>query len=209
MLEWLKEILGDGYTEDVDSKVSQAIGKNFVAKTDFNAVNLAKKEAERKLGEAAASTDDIAILKQQIATLQAQNANDKKTYEADLARIRMDHAVESALTSAGARNNIAAKALLADFLKGAKLEENGTVKGLSDEIERMAKSDETAFLFKADENGKTGTQQFKGMQPGSVGGKAAPAQDMTLADLRKMTPADRYKYSVDNPERYKELYGGN
>ena len=117
MLEWLKEILGDSYTEDVDSKVSQAIGKNFVAKTDFNAVNLAKKEAERKLGEAATSTDDIAILKQQIATLQAQNANDKKTYEADLARIRMDHAVESALTSAGARNNIAAKALLTDFLK--------------------------------------------------------------------------------------------
>lgn len=37
MLSWLKDILGDNYTEDIEKKISQEIGKNFVSKTDFNA----------------------------------------------------------------------------------------------------------------------------------------------------------------------------
>ena len=39
MLEWLKNILGEAYTDEVDAKVSAEIGKNFVAKADFNAKN--------------------------------------------------------------------------------------------------------------------------------------------------------------------------
>ena len=41
MLEWLKNVLGDGYTDEVDAKVSAEIGKNFVSKADFNQVNAA------------------------------------------------------------------------------------------------------------------------------------------------------------------------
>ena len=37
MLEWLKEILGTHYTEEIDKKVSAEIGRGFVAKADFNA----------------------------------------------------------------------------------------------------------------------------------------------------------------------------
>lgn len=32
---------------------------------------------------------------------------------------------------------------------------------------------------------------------------------MTLDKLRKMSPQERYEYSVKNPEEYKSLYGGN
>lgn len=32
---------------------------------------------------------------------------------------------------------------------------------------------------------------------------------MTLEKLRAMSPADRMKFSVENPEEYKNLYGGN
>lgn len=32
---------------------------------------------------------------------------------------------------------------------------------------------------------------------------------MTKDKLRKMLPQERYQYSVDNPEEYKNLYGGN
>ena len=39
MLEWLKEILGDSYTEEIDSKVSAEIGKGFVSRADFNTKN--------------------------------------------------------------------------------------------------------------------------------------------------------------------------
>lgn len=31
---------------------------------------------------------------------------------------------------------------------------------------------------------------------------------MTLEKFRAMTPAERYEYSVNNPEKYNELYGG-
>ena len=46
MLEWLKNILGEAYTDEVDAKVSAETGKNFVSKADFNQVNTAKKKAE-------------------------------------------------------------------------------------------------------------------------------------------------------------------
>lgn len=32
---------------------------------------------------------------------------------------------------------------------------------------------------------------------------------MTLEKLKAMTPIDRYNYSVNHPDEYKELYGGN
>ncbi len=46
MLDWLKEILGDTYTEDIDKKVSEEIGKQFVSRTDFNTLNETKKTLE-------------------------------------------------------------------------------------------------------------------------------------------------------------------
>ena len=188
MLEWLKNILGEAYTDEVDAKVSAEIGKNFVSKADFNQVNTAKKKAEddvkardQQLEDLKKSTGDAAALQEQITTLQNQNAEAKKTYEAELARVRLDGAVEAALTAAGAKNNIAVKALLADFLKDAKLDDSGAVKGLTAEIEKLAKADATAFLFNtADGNTQ---QQFKGMQPGAAGGKTPPPAGKEPKDM--------------------------
>lgn len=187
MLEWLKNILGDGYTDEVDAKVSAEIGKNFVSKADFNQVNTAKKKAEddvkardQQLEDLKKSTGDAAALQEQITTLQTQNAEAKKTYEAELARVRLDGAVEAALTAAGAKNNTAVKALLADFLKDAKLDDSGAVKGLAAEIDTLAKADATAFLFNTADGAP---QQFKGMQPGAAGGKTPPAAGKEPKDM--------------------------
>jgi len=187
MLEWLKNILGDGYTDEVDAKVSAEIGKNFVSKADFNQVNTAKKKAEddvkardQQLEDLKKSTGDAAALQEQITTLQNQNAEAKKTYEAELARVRLDGAVEAALTAAGAKNNTAVKALLADFLKDAKLDDSGAVKGLAAEIDTLAKADATAFLFNTTDGN---AQQFKGMQPGAAGGKTPPAAGKEPKDM--------------------------
>ena len=35
-LQWLKEILGEAYTEEMDAKVSAALGERFVSRQDFN-----------------------------------------------------------------------------------------------------------------------------------------------------------------------------
>ena len=187
MLEWLKNILGEAYTDEVDAKVSAEIGKNFVTKADFNQVNAAKKRAEddvktrdQQLETLKESTGDTAALQEQITTLQTQNAEAKKTYEAELARVRLDGAVEAALTAAGAKNNTAVKALLADFLKDAKLDDSGAVKGLAAEIDTLAKADATAFLFNTADGAP---QQFKGMQPGAAGGKTPPAAEKEPKDM--------------------------
>ena len=187
MLEWLKNILGEAYTDEVDAKVSAEIGKNFVSKADFNQVNAAKKKAEddvktrdQQLETLKKSTGDTAALQEQITTLQTQNAEAKKTYEAELARVRLDGAVEAALTAAGAKNNTAVKALLADFLKDAKLDDSGAVKGLAAEIDTLAKADATAFLFNTTDGN---AQQFKGMQPGAAGGKTPPAAGKEPKDM--------------------------
>ena len=163
MLEWLKTILGESYTEDIDTKVAAEIGKSFVSKTDFNQVNTAKKKAEddlkardQQLEALKNSTGDVEALKTQITTLQQQNATDKQNYEAQLAQVRLDNAVDAALTAAGAKNNTAVKALLADFLKEAKLADDGTVKGLANELAEMVKAEATSFLFATDTKG----QQF-------------------------------------------------
>lgn len=189
MLDWLKPILGDAYTEEVDKKISAEIGKGFVARADFNEVSTAKKKLEddvkardkqlEDLSKAQGSTDD---LKAEIAKLQKQNKDDKAKYEAEVAQIRLDNAVEAALTKAGARNNKAVRALLAEFLADAKLADDGTVKGLQAEIDTLAKDEGTAFLF------DTQQQNITGMQPGTPGGSQPPAggkepKDMTYDEL--------------------------
>ena len=34
-------------------------------------------------------------------------------------------------------------------------------------------------------------------------------KSISLSDFRKMSPQERYQFSVNNPEEYKKLYGGN
>ena len=198
-LEWLKPILGEAYTEEIDAKVSAEIGKSFVSKADFNQVNIAKKKAEddlktrdQQLITLQNSTGDIDALKKQITDLQTQNATDKQNYEAEIAKVRLDNAVEAALTAAGAKNNTAVKALLADFLKDAKVGDDGAVKGLTAELAEMAKAEATAFLFNAAEGGA----QFKGMQPGQAGGKTPPPQGKAPKD---MTYDELCAYLEQNP----------
>lgn len=179
MLKWLEPILDDAYTEEIDKKISEEIGKGFVARADFNEVSAAKKQLEKdvaardaQLESLKAENGDAAALRTQIEDLQKQNAASKADYEAQLAQVRIDAAVEAACMAAGAKNNTAVKALLADFLKNAKLADDGTVEGLENELADMAKAEGTAFLF---ESGN-GSAQFRGMTPGNPGGNTPPAE---------------------------------
>jgi hypothetical protein len=51
VLDWLETILGEAYTEDIGKKVSAEIGKGFVARADFNALNEEKKTLAGQLAE--------------------------------------------------------------------------------------------------------------------------------------------------------------
>ena len=85
MLEWLKTILGESYTDDIDTKVSAEIGKAFVAKADFNKAKEDLKAAkatvtdyETQIKELKEGADDAEGLKGKITDLEKQIADREK-----------------------------------------------------------------------------------------------------------------------------------
>lgn len=190
MLDWLKAILGDAYTEDIDTKVSAEIGKSFVAKADFNTTNEAKKQLEASLAERDKqlktlqdSTGDAAALKEQITQLQAANAAQAKTYAEEIKQLKINNAVETALVGAKAKNVKAVMALL--NLDKAELAEDGTVKGLAEQIKALAENPDTNFLFESSSN-KGGS--FKGLNPaegkdGGTGSGNKTPDNMSYSEL--------------------------
>ena len=206
-LEWLKTILGDGYTEDIESKIAQEIGKGFVSKADFNAVKTQQKKLEddlktrdTQLEELKKATGTADELTAQIAALQEQNRKDKQAHEAEVARIRLDAAVDKALTESGARNNIAVKALLAAFLRDAKVGEDGSVKGLAAEIETLAKGESTSFLF---DNAKGAV--IKGMKPGEAGDGAGYGGEVNPFAAKTFDLEAQGKLFRENPDAARAL----
>ena len=80
------------------------------------------------------STGDVEALREQIATLQADNKTKDETHAAEIKQLKIDSAVLTALTGAKAKNKTAVKALLKDLDK-AEFAEDGTIKGLAEQIE--------------------------------------------------------------------------
>ena len=202
-LTWLKEIIGDAYTDEMDTAVSKKIGELFVSREDFNTVNTAKKTLEdtvsdrdKQLEQLKNSTGDIEALRTQITTLQNDNKTAADKYAADIAQIRLDNATEKTLTAAGAKNIVAVKALLAEFLKNAKVSDDGTVKGLEEEIKKLSTDEATSFLFNA---ANPGTQpNFAGMQPGNPGG-SNPTHGGTQKNPKDMSYTELCDFLEKNP----------
>lgn len=168
--EQLKELgLDDEKTEAVIKLYNESIKNNFVPIARFNEVNEAKKNAETTITTMTKQLDDLKKvdaegLKQQIETLQKQNKDAAVKYAAELETMRKNNAIESALTSAKAKNIKAVKALLAmDEL----MFDGDTLKGLDSQIKKLKEADDTKFLFDAEEAPKPA---FSGLKPGTSSG---------------------------------------
>jgi hypothetical protein len=173
MLEWLKAILGEGvYTDDIDKKVSEQIGKDFVARPDFNAANEAKKTAENEIKARDKQIDELKkvdpeALQATITSLQTQNADAQKQYDAQLKQIKQDSLLETRLIKEGAINTKAVKALL-DPTKISMDGEN--LVGLDDQLKGLKETEKWAFTAAA--AGRSGGRQ----------GTPAAGEENTLAD---------------------------
>lgn len=183
MLEWLKDILGEHYSQETEDKISAEIGKGFVSKADFDNKNKELKDArdtikerDGQLEELKKTTGDAQALQQQIELLQQENQRKAEEYEAQLSAIRLDAAVEKALLAAHARNTTAGKALLAEFLQSAKVEEDGSVRGLDGEIKKLTEGQDTAFLFDGSK------PDIGGASPAGKSGGPAPGKAATLSE---------------------------
>lgn len=197
LLAWLKNILGEAWNEDVDKKVSEEIGKGFVARTDFNAAKAELKtaretitERDSQLEELKKSGGDVEALRTQITNLQKENKQKDEDHAKELKGLRRDAAVEKALTEAGAKNLTATRALLAAFLEKAEAGEDGTVPGLDEELKKLAGAEDTAVLFTPKDTGPA----LSGAKPAGAGGMPG-----TGTDLKQMTYTELCAYLESHP----------
>ena len=189
-----ESLMAMGLTEEQATKVMEGLNGSFVTKTRFNEVNEELKtakatitERDGQLNALKTSGADAAALQEQITQLQADNAAKDKAHAEEIQKIKMDNALEKALTDAKAINPATVKPLLTAFMEKATLDDDGTIRGLADEIGKLAKAEGTSFLFKADDT--TTTSTISGASP--AGGSSvnpttkAGAYETRLADARK------------------------
>lgn len=188
----------EGVTEAIADAILEQY-KGYVPKSRFDEVNEAKKHSiklveERdaqiaKLKESEGASEE---LKKQIALLQADN---QKAQE-DLKRVKLDNAVANALREAGAWD---AKAVM-PYLNVTELEEDGTVKGLADQVKALKESENHSFLFKVEKKSEP-TNPIVGATP-SKGGKQT---GMTKEEFNNMTYKQRVELFNNDRATYDQM----
>jgi len=153
-MDWLKDLLKKAGIEEekVDSAIAdinKELPKHFIPKDKYNEVAEAKKKLEADIQErdnqleqlknAAGNSEE---LKAQIEQLQAENQKAAEEWQAKMAQMQLDFAIEKALAAAKAKNQKAVKALL--DLEKVKLD-GEQILGLDDQLKAIKESD--PYLF--------------------------------------------------------------
>lgn len=194
----------EGMTEDLATKIVEMSAeemKGMIPKTRLDEViaerdNAKKDHAEvlKQLGVLQKDTGDVQSLKDKIKELEDGAKEAEKTHAAEIQTLKINNAVDTALVGAKALNVKAVKALL--NLEGAELADDGSVKGLTDQIAALQKSD--SYLF------GSSAPSMKGAKVGEPSDEED--KGMTVEKFRKMSPMDRHNFAVNNPNEYKNLY---
>lgn len=179
--------------DDIENAKGTASTEIKNLQTEVEGLKTQVGDRDKQLETLKASAGDNADLKKKIEDLQTENATAKATHESELNQLKIDFAVEKALTGAKAKNIKAVKALLE--LGEAKLDKDGNVKGLDEQIEKLRSGDDTKFLFEAQKQQKQ-QQNFKGFQPGASGEKKPGAE----VDTSKMNYDELCAYLAENPD---------
>ena len=179
--------------DDIENAKGTASTEIKNLQTEVEGLKTQVGDRDKQLETLKASAGDNADLKKKIEDLQTENATAKATHESELNQLKIDFAVEKALTSAKAKNIKAVKALLE--LGEAKLDKDGNVKGLDEQIEKLRSGDDTKFLFEAQKQQKQ-QQNFKGFQPGASAQQKPGAE----VDTSKMNYDELCAYLAENPD---------
>ena len=161
-MDWLKELLKKAGIEEekvdgVISDISKELPKHFIPKDKYNEVAEAKKKLETDIQDRDKQLEDLKNaagsneeLKAQIEQLQAENQKAAEEWQAKMAQMQLDFAIEKALAAAKAKNPKAVKALL--DMEKVKLDGEQLL-GLDDQLKAIQQSD--PYLF--GESGKVGS----------------------------------------------------
>ena len=194
-----EELVKLGLTEEDADKVAKASEeelKGFVPKSRFDEVNEARKHAEESVKERdkqidglKASAGDAEKLKQEIEQLQQSNKEKDTNHALEIRKLKLDNAVDSALTAAKAKNVKAVRALL--DLDKAELSEDGSVKGLAEQIKKLSEAEDSKFLFES-----STTPKMKGAKTGEDG----IDDNGGKPDLSKMSYDEICQFLSENPD---------
>lgn len=187
----------DKILDENSQDIGKAKGDSEKIQKDLDAANAEVEslkgqisDRDKQLETLKNSTGDVEGMKQQIAKLQADNKAKDDAHAAEIKQLKIDAAIDSALTGAKAKNNTAVKALLKDLDK-AELADDGTIKGLAEQIEALQKSD--AYLFDTTTKKQT---QVKGAKPGESGNEDGDHG----VDTSKMTYSELAAYMAEHPD---------
>lgn len=178
--------------DDIENAKKTAETEAQNVQAEVNSLKGQVKERDKQLETLKAKAGDNEELTKQIADLQAENKTAKETHEAEMTKLKVDFAVEKALAGANAKNVKAVKALL--DLEDAKLDKEGNVKGLQEQIDKLLNEDDTKFLFEVPEQNQ-GQQTFKGFQPGA----STEQKPGASVDTSKMNYDELCAYLDANP----------
>lgn len=143
---------------------------------------------QKETGALQKETGDAADLRDKIKSLEDAAKESQKEHDAEIHALKVDNAVNSALLGEKALNVKAVKALL--NLDKAELDEDGTVKGLADQIKTLKTADDSKFLF------GSSNPALKGAKAGESGDDDGNHQ----VDTSKMTYSELAAYMAEHPE---------
>lgn len=142
----------------------------------LESIGITQKDTINKILEEFSNHD--AQLQNQIQQLQTLNSDQQKSHDAEINRLKLDYALDSALSAAGAKNLRAVKSLF-DHSK-LSLAPDGSVDGLAPQLDNLKNSDPYLFADKL-------TPSFKGLRPGEsadlIPGSDVNASDMTYSQI--------------------------
>lgn len=182
-----------GIEEELALKCEQSSAEelqNYVSKTQFDELSVAIKQANLDLQERNTqleslknSSGDIEELKKTIDSLQTDNKLKEENHAQEMHKLKLDNAIDVALRNANAINNKTVLPLLENLDK-AKFGDDGSIKGLSEQLEKLTTGDDTKFLFK-----QASAPEFKGANIGESGnddGEQAVGNATTYENVARM-----------------------
>ena len=175
-----EEFIALGISEELAAKAETASAtelKGFVPKSRFDEVNEELKQSKEDVKERDKQIEglksvDAEGLKKQIETLQEENKQKEKDHKEELKTIKLNNALELALSTAKAKNVATVKPLLKDFMDKAEFD-GDKVKGLDEAIKSIKEADETKFLFEGTKEPQRRTQDPQGSSGDNGGSKPA------------------------------------
>ena len=196
----IQTLLGDDYREGMTIEEINDIlaNKQFVDPTTL------PKSVEKSIFDKTAS--ELSKVKKELAELKASTMSDDEKVNAAIAKAESKEKEFTAkLNRLDVEKLFVAEGLTeadyAELIDDIVSEDAEKTMKLANNVLSMVKNQKSA----AEKALKAELLKKTPKPPAGDGGN----KEMTLADLRKMTPQERYDYSVSNPEEYKKLYGGN